>query len=152
MADELPELVSTLRLRRRLDALPRLDASARSLDDRHLLRASSVITLLSQVYNNVPLRPPDAPEQLAEPWLQISERLDKPRWTFTTVDFICHNWRFVDPQAQDPMRAENLELRHRRLGPPADDELHARLDGAPRGLDAARRLRRARGGGLPASR
>ena len=111
VADELPELVSTLRLRRSLDALPVLDASTRSLEDRNLLRASSVISILSQAYNNVPLRPPaQLPEQLAKPWLQISDRLDRPPWTFTTVDFISHNWRFVDPRAQDPFRAENLEL------------------------------------------
>ena len=63
--DELPELCRTLRVRPRLEELPALDASAESLEDRHLLRAASVLGLLAHAYNNVPMRPPE--ELTAEP-------------------------------------------------------------------------------------
>jgi hypothetical protein len=42
---ELPDLCRTLRVRRRLEALPELDASVEALDGRHLLRAASVLGL-----------------------------------------------------------------------------------------------------------
>ena len=109
--DELPELCRTLRIRARLEELPVLDASAGSLDDRHLLRAASVIGLLAHAYNNVPMRPPDElPQALVRPWLQTSERLGRPAFTLTNTDYIFDNWRLVDPHAADPMRVENLRL------------------------------------------
>jgi hypothetical protein len=110
-ADDLPELVRTLRLRRHLEALPLLDASEETLDDSFLLRAASVISLLSQAYANIPMpRAEQLPDQLSRPWLQISERLDRPPWTFNTIDFIFHNYRLINPQAENPLRAENLAL------------------------------------------
>jgi sulfite reductase (NADPH) flavoprotein alpha-component len=110
-ADELPELCRSLRVRRRLEELPLLDASPASLDDRDLLRAASVVGLLTQAYNNVPMRAPEAlPEQLTRPWLQIAERLVRPALTLSTTDYIWHNWRFIDSESPDPLRVENLRL------------------------------------------
>ena len=110
-ADELPELCRTLTVRRRLDELPLLDASPAALADRDLLRAASVVGLLAQAYNNIPMRPAGRlPEQLVRPWLQITARLDRPRLTLSNSDYMWHNWRLIDPHAVDPMRVENLRL------------------------------------------
>jgi sulfite reductase (NADPH) flavoprotein alpha-component len=110
-ADELPELCRALTVRRRLDELPRLDASADALADRDLLRAASLIGLLAHAYNNIPTRAPDRlPEQLVRPWLQVAARLDRPVLTLTNTDYMWHNWRLIDPHAADPMRVENLRL------------------------------------------
>ena len=109
--DELPELCRTLRVRPRLEELPALDASAESLEDRHLLRAASVLGLLAHAYNNVPMRPPEElPQTLVRPWLQTAERLGRPAFTLTNTDYIFDNWRLIDPHATDPMRVENLRL------------------------------------------
>jgi cytochrome b involved in lipid metabolism len=109
--DELPELCSSLRLRARLDGLPLLDASPDALDDRHLLRAASVLGLLAHAYGNVPMRPVERlPEQLVRPWLQTAERLERPPYTLSNSDFIFDNWRVVDPAVPEPMRVENLRL------------------------------------------
>jgi cytochrome b involved in lipid metabolism len=109
--DELPDLCRTLRVRPRLEELPALDASADSLDDRHLLRAASVLGLLAHAYNNVPMRPPEKlPDALVRPWLQTADRLERPSFTLTNTDYIFDNWRLVDPNALDPMRVENLRL------------------------------------------
>lgn len=111
VGDELPELTRTLTVRRRLDELPLIDASADSLDDRHLLRAASVVGLLNQAYNNVPVRAPEElPEQLVKPWLQIAERLGRPALTLNTNDYIWFNYRLIDPDADDPMRADNMRV------------------------------------------
>jgi sulfite reductase (NADPH) flavoprotein alpha-component len=110
-ADELPELCRALTVRRRLDELPRLDASAEELADRDLLRAASLIGLLAHAYNNIPTRAPDRlPEQLVRPWLQVAARLDRPVLTLTNTDYMWHNWRLLDPHAAEPMRVENLRL------------------------------------------
>lgn len=110
-ADELPELISSLTLRRRLEELPLLDASPASLEDRSLLRAASVLGLLTQSYNNVPMVPPEQlPEQLVRPWKQISERLHRPPLTLVAMDYVLNNWRLIDPDAPEPMRVENMAL------------------------------------------
>ena len=109
--DELPDLCRTLRLRARLEELPLLDASEEALEDRHLLRAASVLGLLAHAYSNVPMRKPERlPDQLVRPWLQTAERLGRPAFTLTNSDYIFDNWRLVDPHAPDPMRVENMRL------------------------------------------
>ena len=109
--DELPDLCSSLRLRRRLDELPLLDASPDALDDRHLLRAASVLGLLAHAYSNVPMRPPERlPAHLVRPWLQTAERLGRPAFTLSNSDYIFDNWRIIDPDAPEPMRVENLRV------------------------------------------
>lgn len=110
-ADELPELCRTLKVRSRLDELPLLDASPEALEDRDLLRAASLIGLLAQAYNHIAIHPPDRiPDHLVRPWLQIAARLDRPKLTYTNSDYMWHNWRLIDPLADDPMRVENLKL------------------------------------------
>ena len=109
--DELPDLCSSLRLRQRLDELPLLDASPDALDDRHLLRAASVLGLLVHAYSNVPMRPPERlPAHLVRPWLQTAERLGRPAFTLSNSDYIFDNWRIIDPDAPEPMRVENLRV------------------------------------------
>lgn len=110
-ADELPSLCRSLSIRKRLDDVPLLDASVDSLDDRVLLRAASVIGLLNQAYNNVPiLKPEHLPEALRTPWLQIAKRLDRPALTLSTNDYIWYNFRLLDADSADPMRVENLDV------------------------------------------
>lgn len=110
-AAALPELCDTLRLRRALDALPRLEPSPERLPDRYLMRAASVIGLLVQAYYNIEAIPPARePAALVDAWRTLAWRLDRPRWTMSTNDFVFHNWRLVDPGDPDPMRVENLRL------------------------------------------
>ncbi len=111
LAAELPRLCQNLRVRQALDQLPRLSARAGDLDDRYLLRASSVLSILTQAYHNVEVPAPQRlPESLAGPWQEVAWRLGKPRWTMSTTDYMFYNWRFVDAGAADPMRVENLRL------------------------------------------
>lgn len=110
-ATALPSMCHAMTVRRQLDQLPLLDASPGSLDDRYLMRASSVLGLLSQAYWNIEVpAPAKLPRALSEPWDVIAWRLDKPRRTMSTTDYMFHNWRLIDPGANDPMRVENLKL------------------------------------------
>lgn len=110
-AAELPALCDGLRVRRVVDQLPRLSPTHDRLDDRYLMRAASVVGLLAQAYYNIDDLPePREPEALIEAWHTLAWRLDRPRWTLSTTDYMFHNWRLVDPDAPEPMRVENLRL------------------------------------------
>ena len=94
---------------------PRRDPAARRIARRAgrqvPLRAANVIGLLNQAYNNVPIRAPDRlPEQLGKPWVQIAERLSRPALTLNTNDYIWFDYRLIDPDAADPMRADNMRV------------------------------------------
>ncbi|AKF09356.1 cytochrome b5 domain-containing protein [Sandaracinus amylolyticus] len=111
VAAQLPALYRTLKLRREIDALPILDASAEHLADEHLLRASMVLAMLSHAYHYVEAHPPGRhPDALTRPWAQVRERLGRGPAVLSYLDLIVYNWRFVDPEAADPMRVDNLRL------------------------------------------
>jgi sulfite reductase alpha subunit-like flavoprotein len=110
-AASLPAMCDGMIVRRTLDKLPLLDASPEALSDRYLMRASSVLGLLAQAYYSIEVpAPARIPDALMVPWETVAWRLDKPRWTMSTTDYMFHNWRYIDPDAPSPMRVENLKL------------------------------------------
>ena len=111
IARELPSLYRSQQLRREITDLPRLRADAEYLSDAGLLRACSVLAMLSHAYWYVEPRPPDAlPAALGEPWQQVRNRLGRGPEVLNYIDLIVYNWRLVDAQAPDPLRVENLRL------------------------------------------
>ena len=110
-AASLPTMCDGMVVRRTLDKLPLLNASPETLPDRYLMRASSVLGLLTQAYFSIEVpAPARIPDALLTPWETVAWRLDKPRWTMSTTDYMFHNWRYIDPDAPSPMRVENLKL------------------------------------------
>ena len=78
LAAELPALYRTLSVRRRVEALPLLDASVDRLHDSELLRAASLLSIVSHAYWYVDGRTPSAlPEVLRRPWAQVRARLGR---------------------------------------------------------------------------
>jgi sulfite reductase alpha subunit-like flavoprotein len=111
LAAELPQSYRDLSLRRRVDALPVLDASADFLDERELLRACALMAITAQAYWNVEVRPPEQlPPSVAAPWAELRRRLGRSQEVLSYIDLIVYNWRVVDATRQDPLTVENLRL------------------------------------------
>lgn len=111
VAANLPSLYRSLRLRRELDQLPVLPADPESLPDGALLRAATVLSMLSHAYWYVETHPPERlPAALANPWAEVRARLGRGPAVLSYIDLIVYNWKLVDPRDPDPMRAENLRL------------------------------------------
>jgi sulfite reductase (NADPH) flavoprotein alpha-component len=111
LAAELPELYRSLELRRRVEALPLLDASAASLDDQRVLRACALLAILAQAYWYVELAPPERlPDVIDKPWSELRRRLGRPQAVLSYIDLIVYNWRVINPALPDPMRVENMRL------------------------------------------
>lgn len=111
VADELPALYRDLTLRRRLDALPILDASERNLDNRELLRACALLAILSHAYWYVEPKAVDAlPASLQLPWQQLRARLERSQEVLTYTDLVIYNWRRRGPVRPGPLRVEDLAL------------------------------------------
>jgi sulfite reductase alpha subunit-like flavoprotein len=111
LAAELPALYRDLSLRRRVDALPVLDASASCLDDRELLRACALMAIIAQAYWNVEVRPPEQlPRSVTAPWAELRRRLGRSQEVLSYIDLIVYNWRVIDPTRPDPLTVENLRL------------------------------------------
>ena len=110
-ARSLTEGYRTLQLRRTLDALPLLGAGPDELPDEELLRAASVLAMLSHAYWHVETTPPDElPEALTRPWAEVRRRLGRPQEVLSYIDLIVYNWQLVDPHDPDPRRVENMRL------------------------------------------
>jgi cytochrome b involved in lipid metabolism len=111
VAARMPELHRTLTLRREVDALPLLDASARSLDDADVLRACALLAMLAQAYWYVGLRPPERlPAAIERPWAELRSRLGRTQEVLSYIDLIVYNWRLRQRDVREPMRVENLDL------------------------------------------
>jgi sulfite reductase alpha subunit-like flavoprotein/cytochrome b involved in lipid metabolism len=108
-AEQLPELVRTLRLREAVDVMPVLVAGKKDLPDRFLLRASVVLSMLAHAYHYVEPDPPDAlPPAVAGPWEQVTRRLGRPARHLSSFD-LAYNWRYVDARRPAEIRIENLQ-------------------------------------------
>lgn len=111
LAAQLPELHRSLELRRRIEALPVLEASAGVLDDKRALRACALLAILAQAYWYVELRPPGhLPDAIRRPWAQLRQRLDRPQEVLSYIDLIVYNWQLDNPALPDPMQVENMSL------------------------------------------
>lgn len=122
-AAALPDLYHSLRLRRELDALPRLSGQVAYLPDAGLQRAATVLGILVHAYHRVqPLRPVTAaPEALRVPWTEVCARLGRPSPALTYSDLIVTNWRRTTPAA--PLTVEHLRL----LVPTVDNDEERRF-------------------------
>jgi sulfite reductase alpha subunit-like flavoprotein/predicted heme/steroid binding protein len=111
IAADLPRLYRTLELRRTLDLMPELDATEEALADSYLLRAATLLAMLSHAYNYVEVSPPTRlPTALSKPWAEVRRRLGREQEVLSYIDLIVYNWRMIDPTAPDGLRAENLDL------------------------------------------
>jgi sulfite reductase alpha subunit-like flavoprotein len=106
VAAALPELYRTRSVRAALDALPLIDAVA--LDDRSLLRASTVLSILAHAYHRAGAADaPELPGAIAVPWEAVTRRLERPSPVLSYIDLIVYNWR---PTVAGPLLVENLAL------------------------------------------
>lgn len=111
VATELPELYARLRLRSRLEGLPRLDAGPKALPDHALQRAATVLGILVHAYHRVePRLDTPTPESVLVPWHQLCARLGRTTPFLSYVDLIVANWRHREPARPGPVRVEDLRL------------------------------------------
>ena len=115
-AAQLPLLWRDMAARPVLRDLPLLSAEPEELPDADLWRASVILASLAYSYVRCDLdhlhahAPVDVPESIAAPWRRVSERMGRPAPHVAYDDLITHNYRLIDPQAEDPVRLENLHL------------------------------------------
>ncbi|HEY3255344.1 MAG TPA: hypothetical protein VGJ91_15400, partial [Polyangiaceae bacterium] len=110
LAAELPVLYRDLTLRRRVEQLPRLDASEQNLDNRELLRACALLAIVAHAYWYVEPKAVDAlPLAIQAPWQQLRARLERSQEVLTYTDLVVYNWQ-VQRSAPGPLRVENLAL------------------------------------------
>ena len=111
VAAALPALFRELGLRRAIDELPVLPAGPDDLADADLLRAATVLGVLSHAYHYVNVtRPAGLPPSLALPWQEVRRRLGRPQPVLSYIDLIVYNWRPRDTSAPLLMTAPNLRL------------------------------------------
>jgi sulfite reductase (NADPH) flavoprotein alpha-component len=112
MAESLPDLYRTLRVRKTLEAMPVLSGAEEDLPDKYLLRASVIMSMLAHSYVRVEAAPPQnvMPDSIQKPWEEISQRLNRPAPHLSYIDLIMYNWRLIEPDRNDPMRVENMRL------------------------------------------
>jgi indoleamine 2,3-dioxygenase len=106
-AAELPKLLVSNRLRRRLANLPRL--SIEGIDTpAQKERAMLLLSYLGQSYVWGERTPPEAiPESIAVPWYEVAQLLDRPP-ILSYASYALHNWRRLD--ASGPVEIGNLCL------------------------------------------
>lgn len=110
LVTELPNHYSSLRLRNLIEQLPILEADAKHLVDIHLIRACSLLSILSHAYYYVRSEPPEngLPPQLQEPWETVQRRLERPLGVLSYIDLIVYNWQFKG--LQESFDLNNLKL------------------------------------------
>lgn len=112
IAVDIPHLFRTYAVRQVLNDMPLLSAQPEDLPDEHLLRASSLFSILAHLYWYCEPEPPetDIPPQIQIPWEQISRRLDRPAPHLSFIDLNTHNWQWIDPHLEQPFVVENLRM------------------------------------------
>ncbi len=117
VAAELPAMHRELTLRRRVAALPVLDASEDHLDTGELLRACALLAIVAHSYWYVEPKPPASlPESVQVPWQQVRARLERTQEVLTYTDLIVYNWRVRDAALPEPLVVENLSLLFPTIG------------------------------------
>ncbi len=111
LAEQLPQLYRTQRIRRALEALEELPADAESLPHAYLLRASALLSILAHAYHRGEATPPATlPGALHRPWEEVTQRLGRRTPVLSYIDLILYNWRLLDPTCAEPRRVENMAL------------------------------------------
>jgi len=112
IAESLPELWRAIRIRQTLQDMPVLSAEKEELPDEYLLRASVIMSMLAHAYHRISDNPPDKPmpDGVQLPWEQITRRLERLAPHLSYIDLILYNWKLINPELEDPIRLNNLEL------------------------------------------
>lgn len=121
LAADLPKLYRTMGLRRRVEQMPVLQASAECLDARQVLRAAALLAIASHAYWYVDNRAPsELPASLQLPWAQLRRRLGRQQEVISYIDLIVYNWKVRDPTLANPLVVENLDLLFPTIGNQAE--------------------------------
>lgn len=111
IAESMPKLYRMLSLRSTFDALPILSAAEANLPDKYLLRASALLSIFGHAYFRIQPEPPEKiPDSIMQPWLEITRRLNRNGPVLSYIDLIIYNWKLIEPQLDDPIQVENMEL------------------------------------------
>ena len=80
------------------------------MPDSHLIRACSLLSILSHAYYYVRSEPPEngLPPQLQAPWETVQRRLQRPLGVLSYIDLIVYNWQFKELEGSFDLN--NLEL------------------------------------------
>jgi indoleamine 2,3-dioxygenase len=106
-AADLPKLLVSTRLRRRLERLPEISTDDLSTS-AELERAMLLLSYLGHAYVWGDRIPPTAvPPCLARPWCTVARRLGRPP-ILSYASYALHNWRRID--SRGPVEAGNLGL------------------------------------------
>jgi sulfite reductase alpha subunit-like flavoprotein len=117
LASELPTLYRDLSLRRRVEELPILDASAHNLENRELLRGCALLAIVAHAYWYVEPKAVDVlPPSIELPWQQLRARLGRSQEVLTYTDLIVYNWKIQGAAPSGPLRLENLALLFPTIG------------------------------------
>lgn len=107
IASQLPLMFKTQTVRQNINQLPDLSSAAIELEDKYLLRASSILCFLAHAFvrsnkNTI------VPSNVMKPWKLISDRLNRPAPFMSYIDLIVYNNRLIDPNGK--FEVENLDL------------------------------------------
>ena len=111
IADQLPAYFKNLTVRMVLDDMPVLPADAQHLPDRYLLRASTLISILTHAYvRSEATAHQQIPTCLLQPWEEIARRLGRPVPFLSYIDLILYNWRVRTSTLPNAIQLDNLDL------------------------------------------
>ncbi len=120
IAEELPTLYKSVTIRKRFDKIPILKADKKSLDDKYLLRAATLLGNFAHAYYWLDLRPsPAIPESIMQPWQEVSSRLGKEMPFLSYAELVSYNWKFKNPHLTE-RSVENLSLLVETIGDDAE--------------------------------
>lgn len=115
VADDLPALILTKQIRKRITALPNLDASRLS-GKAEIRRAYSILGFLAHAY--VWCRPTpvsNLPSNICDPWIETSSKLGLP--PVCTYASVClWNWRTLSAESPREWDLEHLATQHTYTG------------------------------------
>ena len=110
VAYNLPEHYKNQNLRSALNNMPVLDAGDEFLEDKYLLRASMLMSILAHAYvRNERNEDLNIPDSITKPWETITKRLNRPKPFLSYIDLIIYNWKFKNNTICD-LTLDNLNL------------------------------------------
>ncbi len=111
VANQLPDLYRSLRLRAAFDALPLLSATAADLPEPFLLRSSAMLSIFAHAYARAePGKLLPLPDALRVPWQQVTARLGRKAPVLSYIDLIVYNWQLREPTSAAPRSVETMRL------------------------------------------
>ncbi|KAH5564459.1 hypothetical protein HBI24_244970 [Parastagonospora nodorum] len=110
LAASLPELLRDQTLRATVDRLAVLPTDVKSLPDKYLQRASTLVSIVSHAYVHADMAgPAPLPVCLSQPWTEITRRLGREKPALSYIDLIVYNWKKRSAAGAE-FCVENLEL------------------------------------------